>query len=54
MDSTYLEELIREVNVRGGGIVLTMAGKSEAVEQTEGNATSQGNFSVSPAVSCRL
>ena len=31
MDSTYLEELIREVNLRGGGIILSMAGKSEAV-----------------------
>jgi UDP-glucose 4-epimerase len=31
MDSTYLEQLIKEVNARGGGIVLTLGGKSEAV-----------------------
>lgn len=31
MDSTYLQELINEVNSRGGGIVLSLGGKSEAV-----------------------
>jgi UDP-glucose 4-epimerase len=31
MDTSYLEQLIREVKKRGGGMVLTLGGKSEAV-----------------------